>query len=348
MNHARAVDGLSSFRAAREGSWRVEPFGIGRIHETWAVTPGGSSGDPSFLLQSVNLTVFPDYQALMHNVELVSRHLHSPLRFEPTEEGLPFHRDQHGAVWRLMRFVPESMPVPVPTSPEQAAEAARAYGEFAVGLASLDATRVKPTIPGFHDTPRRVRALWAAADSAATVTPESRELLGWVAEREARFAAVVSRLDSGALPLRVCHNDAKADNVLIHRETGRRLCVVDLDTVMPGSPVYDIGDLLRSSAASLGEDDPDVANVNVRWDSAEAILAGFLETGRAVLTDEERRLLRIGGWMLAGEQAIRYLTDHLMGNRYYRVEYAGQNLDRARNQAALATGFEREGWAPEA
>ncbi|MFW6288975.1 MAG: phosphotransferase enzyme family protein [Spirochaetota bacterium] len=341
-----ARNALDAFPVTGGEPWRLAPFGIGRIHETFSVSRAAdrSAGrEPVFLLQSVNLNVFPDYEALMHNVDLVSRYLDSPLRFEHSREGKPYFESPEGGVWRLMRFVPQSVPVPVPSSVGEAGEAARAFGEFAASLASLDASRVEPVIPGFHDTPARVRVLREAAGESPP--SQAATLLEWVAEREVELGMISARLASGAFPPRVCHNDAKADNVLVHRESGRRLCVIDLDTVMPGSPLFDLGDLLRSSAATVGEDDPEIGSVDVRWESAEAILEGFLEAAGSILTDEELRLARGAGWLLASEQAIRYLSDHLSGSRYYRSDYPGQNLDRARNQFALAAAFERGGWA---
>jgi N-acetylhexosamine 1-kinase len=360
----------------------LQPFGAGRIHDTWAVYPSADSpapsmtapgppppahhrrADPSHLLQRINRTVFPDYRRLMENVDLVSRHLDSPVRFERTRDGLPYHRDDHGEVWRLMRFVPNSAPVPVPATAEQAGEAARAYGEFATGLADLDPARVPPIIAGFHDTPARLARLRAVRSAArrqvADLSPDeagvvasrrgrlsgAEEAFAWIAKRAAAASFVTDALASGRVPLRVCHNDAKADNVLLDRQTGRRLCVVDLDTVMPGSLLYDVGDLLRSAAATVGEDDPETDAVDVRWECARAIVDGFAEGAGRVLADGERELMTASGWLLAAEQAVRYLTDYLEGDRYYRAEYPQQNLDRARNQIALARALERAGWWP--
>ena len=222
MSIERARRALAAFPAAEGEVRRLEPFGAGRIHDTFSVSAGegGSgpvSGEPAFLLQSVNLNVFPDYETLMRNVDLVSRFLDSPLRYEHSRDGRPYFESPEGAVWRLMRFVPQSTPVPVPTSVADAGEAARAYGEFAARIAALDASRVKPVIPGFHDTPARVRALREAA--GASPPPEAAPLLEWVAEREAALGVISTGLASGSFPPRVCHNDAKADNVLVHRET---------------------------------------------------------------------------------------------------------------------------------
>lgn len=347
-----AANALIAFLHTDASSALLRPFGAGRIHDTWAVYPAGvgrgnppPQRDPAYLLQRINRIVFPDYERLMANADLVTRHLNSPVRFEHTTEDRPYHRDESGGVWRLMRFVPNSMPVPVPASPEQACEAATAYGEFAVGLDSLSPASVEPTIPDFHNTPVRLERLRRAAQDPAC-RGAAAEPFAWLAERENAAAFVTKGLSSGRIPLRVCHNDAKADNVLVDRDTERRLCVVDLDTVMPGSLLYDVGDLLRSAAATVGEDDPVIDAVEVRWECADAIVEGFAEAAAVVLTADERRYLRASGWLLATEQAVRYLTDYLEGDRYYGADYPGQNLDRARNQVALAQVFERAGWSP--
>ena len=371
-----ATSALEAFLHADARSALLRPFGAGRIHDTWAVyaergaanetVPVGNAPtqrDPAYLLQRINRNVFRDYERLMANADLVTRHLDSPVRFEHTTHDLPYYRDEGGDVWRVMRFVPNSMPVPVPTGPEQAREAAVAYGEFAVGLSSLSPSSVEPTIPDFHNTPLRLERLRRASQEPAgsakatgrTDAPRgtgvdgrtrAREAASWLLEREDLAAFATRGLSSGRIPLRVCHNDAKADNVLVDRDTGRRLCVVDLDTVMPGSLLYDVGDLLRSAAATVGEDDPDLSRVGVRWRCAEAIVEGFAEAAAEILTTDERRYLEASGWLLATEQATRYLTDYLEGDHYYRVAYPEQNLDRVRNQIALAYAFEREGWCP--
>ena len=355
-SESQAREALRAFLQADASSVALTPFGPGRIHETRAVytAPGAAAGvttatEPAWLLQRINTHVFPDYRALMENIAVVTSVLDSPLRFLPAEGGTLYHEAPGGGVWRLMEYVSGSMPVPSPPTPAEAGEAAAAYGAFGNRLAKLDPSRVVPVIPGFHDTPARHRKLagaMARASGDAVREPGVTELAAWIRRRSEGLGVVTSRLADGRIPQRVCHNDAKVDNVLLDRETGRARCVVDLDTVMPGSPLYDLGDLLRSAAASVGEDEPDPQRVGVRWECARAVLDGFLAGAGTALTTTERRLAPASGWLLAMEQAIRYLSDHVAGDPYYGAAYRGQNLDRARNQAALAAAFESGGWDP--
>lgn len=365
---------LRAFAELDGTEWELSPHGAGRIHRTWAVVPSAvarrpagaipvhaderPAAEPSFLVQELNRSVFPDYEAVMRNAALISRTVTAALDFLPSRDGTLYHSDAEGRVFRLVRFVAGSVPASIPPPFAQAREVALAFGEFDADLATLPPAAVTPTIPGFHDTPARYRALESVCKRVASADAESSgeasrrrldaasDALEWLAARRSRLGFIADRLGSSEVPLRVCHNDTKADNVLLDRRTRRRICVVDYDTVMPGSPLYDVGDLLRSAAPTVGEDHANPGDVDVRWDVASEIVGGFLAGAGRLLTGTERDLARASGWLLAVEQGIRYLTDHLDGDRYYGVEYAGQNLDRARNQIAVATAFERSGWSP--
>ena len=220
-------------------------------------------------------------------------------------------------------------------SPADARAAGRAFGRF-LRLLADNPPALHETIPGFHDTRGRFARLEAARRAdvchrAAAIGPELDEMLA------ARAVADVlpPLIASGALPTRVVHNDAKIGNVLLDERTGEPLCVIDLDTVMPGSVLYDFGDLVRSSTSPAAEDAVDLASVAVRLDLFEALTRGYVETAGPVLTHQERALLGFSGRLITLEQAIRFLTDHLEGDRYYRIERAGHNLSRCRAQLAL-------------
>jgi aminoglycoside phosphotransferase (APT) family kinase protein len=251
-----------------------------------------------------------------------------------TEDGGWWTVDAFGATWRMYRFVEATVTETVAT-PAQAREAARAFGAFTALLADYDGPPLHETIRGFHDTPRR----FAQLEDAARRDPRGRRA-GARAELDALWAegavaevlpALVAR---GELPVRIAHNDAKVANVLFGAG-GRALGVVDLDTVMPGLALYDAGDLLRSMASAAAEDERDLAQVTARPAFVEAVLGGYLEEAGAVLTERERDLLLFAGRVITLEQAVRFLADHLDGDRYYRITRAGQNLDRARAQLAL-------------
>lgn len=227
--------------------------------------------------------------------------------------------------------------------PEQAHEAARAFGEFQRRLVDLPAPPLHETIPGFHATPARLAALEqaASADRVGRVAGARAELASVLSAQRRQLAHGLERArGSGTLRERVVHNDAKIANVLFDVTTGEALCVVDLDTVMPGLALYDYGDLVRSAAGTAAEDAPP-EEVEVRPDLIEALAAGFIDGARDTLSREERALMPLAAMVITLEQAVRFLTDHLDGDRYYRISRPGQNVDRFRAQLALLDALER-------
>jgi N-acetylhexosamine 1-kinase len=338
---------IRQFDLDLRGRPQIRPLGAGRIHASWTVAgaPGGGGHhgrEPVAVLQRINTGVFDDPDRLMSNFRRVCEGLGEQCKLPPFEarSGGFVVRDAAGGSYRLLRYVPGSRPVETAPSAEEAFEAARAFGIFLATLAPVPSADWYIPLPGFHDTPARLAELRAACPDP--LPPLASELLG----RESRAAFVTTSLAAGELPTRLCHNDAKADNVLLDADSGNWKAVVDLDTVMPGSAIHDIGDLLRTAAAARPEDHPEPDEQAVRWDCARAIVEGYRAGAGGVLTDREAELLSAAGWLLAVEQAARFLTDHFSGDRYYAVQYAGQNLVRARVQFALVREFERAGWAP--
>jgi aminoglycoside phosphotransferase (APT) family kinase protein len=326
----------------------LRPLGGGHIHQTLVATRGAHA----IVLQRLNAHVFPDLAAIAHNVALVTRtlrtaaertpgadrrrHLLVPV---PGPDGALHHADAEGATWRAFGYVEGSHGVTVAERPSQAAEAARAFGRFFRDLADLDARGLREVLPGFHDTPRRVAALEAAiaADVAGRVASAHPEV-AFARARHALAARLMGALHAGRLPLRVTHNDAKIANVLFDDATGAALCVVDLDTVMPGLAGWDVGDLVRSMAGDRAEDDP--GPVALRWDVLEALLHGWIEAAGPALTAAERASLVDGALVITYEQGVRFLADHLEADRYYMAARPGHNLDRARAQFALLAALE--------
>ena len=351
-NEARRVAAAVAARFAIAEPASVEPFGGGHINDSWRVTgPDGRR----WLLQRLNPRVFPDPGVVMENVARVTRHLGDSVRRDgmgdadrralamvPARSGRSWVQEG-GACWRLFSFIEGSTSPAVVAGPEQAHAAARAFGEFQRRLVDLPAPPLHATITGFHDTPARLAALEAAAsaDCAGRVAGATAELASALsAERRGLAHALEDARRSGALRERVVHNDAKIANVLFDATTGEALCVVDLDTVMPGLAHYDYGDLIRSGAGTAAEDAPP-EQVAVRPDLIEALAAGFIEGSGDTLSREERALMPVAARVITFEQAVRFLTDHLDGDRYYRVMRPGQNLDRCRAQLALLDALDR-------
>lgn len=321
----------------------------GHINDSFRVTCTGERGTRSWLLQRLNPHVFPDGPGVMANVAHVTRHIAARLRREgvadperrtltlvPARDGADWHTDDTGACWRLFPFIDGTCATERPRHVRDAEQAAAAFGRFLHHLADYDGPPLAITLPGFHDTAARFAALDEAIrrDAAGRAAGVRREIDGVLRHRS--LADVLPPLlRSRDVPTRVVHNDAKMANVLFDARTDAALCVVDLDTVMPGSLLHDFGDLVRSMASPTAEDERDLRQVGVRVEMFEALARGFVVALGDVLTPAERALLPFAGELLTLEQAVRFLTDHLDGDRYYRITRPGQNLDRARAQLAL-------------
>jgi Ser/Thr protein kinase RdoA (MazF antagonist) len=224
-------------------------------------------------------------------------------------------------------------------SPQQAFQAARAFGRFQKLLADLPAPRLHDTIPGFHHTPQR----FAKLEAAIAADPANRARL---AESEIEFAlnhkAMAGVLLAAGLPERVTHNDTKLNNVMLDDKTGEGICVIDLDTVMPGLAPYDFGDIVRTSTSPAKEDERDLSKVQMQFPMFEALARGYLETAAEFLTKAERQLLVLSGKLITFEIGIRFLTDYLEGDSYFKVHREGHNLDRCRTQFKLVESIERQ------
>ncbi len=275
----------------------------------------------------------------MQNVARVTLHLAGPLRLVPTLEGAAFFEDDQGGVWRLYHYIEHAVQRVGPLDaigPAHAERAARAFGAFQRGLVDLPGPPLHETIPHFHDTPRRLEALERAVqrDAAGRAAGVSGEIAQLRARRELA-PLLVDAAASGAVPERIVHNDAKLANVLFDAGSGEPLCVVDLDTVMPGLGLYDFGDLVRSMTTRAAEDERNVAHVRLEPELFAGVARGYLGATGDLLTRAERDLLVPAAQVIVFEQAVRFLIDHLEGDRYYRITRPGHNLDRCRTQLAL-------------
>jgi aminoglycoside phosphotransferase (APT) family kinase protein len=306
----------------------------GHINDSYRVDVRGSAR--SYLLQCLNQHVFEHPEFVMENVARVTRHIAGQggptLTLVPTGENRDWHTDESGRLWRLFRWIPDAVVRERAESLADCRACARAFGEFL----SYDGTPLHETLPGFHDTRRRFARLDDAVrlDRCGRVSEARPEVDAVQGERPVADV-LPARFASGDLPTRIVHNDAKIANVLFDRTSGAALAVVDLDTVMPGSPLADFGDLVRSCASASAEDEVDVSQVRADPSRFEAVTRGFLEGAGDALSPVERELLVFACRWITLEQAVRFLTDHLEGDHYYRVAWPGHNLARARAQLAL-------------
>lgn len=334
----------------------IRPLGGGHINDTFLVETAGATRPEQVVLQRINAAVFADPDAVMANVERVCAHAQArlvaegradadrrSLRLVPTRAGRGWHVDPAGGRWRSFRFIANATARDVAATPKQAYEAAAAFGRFQALLADLPGDRLVETIPHFHDTPRRFADFHAilARDPHGRAAASRREI-DFALAREADAGLVVASIARGEIPERVSHNDAKFANVLLDDATAEGLCVIDLDTVMPGSPLYDFGDLARTCAATAPEDEPDPGRMGVRPDMFAALAAGFRAATSGVLAPRELELLPAAARLITLEQGVRFLGDWLAGDVYYRVGRPAHNLERARAQFRLVAAFETE------
>lgn len=310
------------------------PLGEGRMHDTFVSVVEADGGAARFVFQRLNRHVFPDLDAVMANVVRVLDHVGGKpgARRVPelvrAADGAPLVTDDDGAAWRTWRYVEGATTHRRVRSLDHAREAARAFGLFLRDLADLPGPRLAEPVPGFHDTPAYLARL-----------PEDAPERDRIRRLSEGADAVAAGMAAGEIPERPVHNDTKLDNVLIDDETERAVCVLDLDTVMPGSAVTDFGDLVRSAANPGTEDGPVDGPVAPRMDVLGAVTEGWIGAVGDLLTRREVELLPAAGRLIALELASRFLADHLAGDVYFRVAEPGQNLTRARTQLALAEGL---------
>ncbi|MEX0325323.1 MAG: phosphotransferase enzyme family protein [Puniceicoccaceae bacterium] len=336
-------------------------IGNGHINQTYLASYEDGGRVKRYVFQRINHEVFHDVQALMQNIGAVTRHLvqrmttegvedyeRRALRLVPTRAGQDFLQDSSGDWWRTYYYMENTRSIDVVQSPAQAAEIARAFGQFQSFLSDIP-VRLEETIPGFHDTGLRFKTLMQAVENdSLNKAAGAKEAIAFAVERESMTGTVVDLLVSGELPERVIHNDTKPNNVLFDSSGKEALCIVDLDTVMPGTVLYDFGDMLRSTACTVAEDVANVAQVDLDLALFEGLVRGYLRSAGNFLTDSERSLLVFSGRLIALELGMRFLTDHLTGDTYFKASFEGQNLQRCRRQFAMAAAIERKEKAMEA
>jgi aminoglycoside phosphotransferase (APT) family kinase protein len=338
-----------SFQAAGE-FLGAAPFGSGHINDSYRVVFREGGSNRSYLLQRINTRVFTDPAALMQNVERVTSHIarqvaEAPdhdrrvLALIPSKDDRSFYMEANGGCWRMMPFIEGAQTLDRIEFPHQAFHIAAAFGRFQQQLASLPAPQLNDTIPDFHNTAKRFEALEKTieSDDANRVQFAGSEIASAIARK-----AMTSVLLEADLPERIAHNDTKSSNVLLDDVTGEGLCVIDLDTVMPGLALYDFGDMVRSMASSAAEDERDLSRIELQFPVFEALVRGYLETAGGLLAAREKQFLAFSGKLITFENGLRFLSDYLSGDIYYKVHREGHNLDRCRAQFKLVESIERQ------
>jgi Ser/Thr protein kinase RdoA (MazF antagonist) len=322
-----------------------EAFGHGHINHTLKIiTDTGAE----YVLQRINTYVFKDPVRLMENICAVTEFIRSrvedprqALRFLPTHEGKFWHVDDAGQFWRCCNFV-GGLCLDAPESDGDFYQSAIAFGRFQTLLADFPADTLYETIPEFHNTADRYRQFReAVAIDLCGRASEVQADIDFLLEREDLACTLQNMRQEGLLPLRVTHNDTKLNNVMLDKTTRQALCVLDLDTVMPGLSLYDFGDSIRFGAATAAEDEQDLSKMELDLHLFEVYTRGYLEAATA-LTDTEIAMLPMGALAVTLELATRFLKDHLDGDRYFKTAYPGHNLVRARTQMKLAYDMQQK------
>ena len=335
----------------------VKPFGEGHINETYAVYMPGTEGTdvPRYVLQRVNIHVFKNPAQVMENIFSVTEYLREVIRKEggdldretlsyiKTKSGDTYFEDADGQPWRCLHYVPNSICHQTVEEPQQFYQSARSFGHFLKQLGDYPAERLYETIPRFHDTVKRFQDFSEAVrKDVKNRAGQCREEIDFALAREADCGVLMKQLQEGVLPLRVTHNDTKLNNILFDADTDQGLCIIDLDTIMPGLAANDFGDSIRFGASTAEEDEPDLSKVHFDIHLYELYVKGYLEMAREVLTPAEIDSLPWGARLMTLECGMRFLADYLQGDVYFKTAYPEHNLVRARTQFRLVKEMEEQ------
>ena len=333
----------------------IIPINKGYINRTYHIcTLSVHNHVHHYTLQRINTNVFPDVDSLMANYELVTKHLHDKMllpghteqgsvqRLKMTKDGKPYFRDDSGS-WRMMSHFTEVYGMDIPDSPETFYYAGQSFGTFVKCMADVPIDQIHVVIPNFHNTYSRYLALEEAiSKDSVHRLKDVWEEVEFIRARKDRFHIISDALESGKIPTRICHNDCSLNNILFSEKTHLPVAIIDLDTVMPSTPLYDYGDSMRIGTNTAKDDEKDLSKVSCDLNLYKQYARGYLEACGDMLTKEELELLPFASMIITSEDGIRFLADYLNGDTYYNVFYPTQNLDRARTQLKLVEDMEKK------
>ncbi len=330
-------------------------YGNGHINDTFLVRCKVGNDVKRYILQRMNHETFTEPEKLMANIENVTLFLkekiqerggdiaRETLNLVQTKDGGFYYKDSIGCYWRMYTFIENATAFEQVNSKEDFYQSAVSFGNFQSLLSSFDASKLYETIPNFHNTPVRYETFLKAVeeDVCGRAASVQKEIEFYINHKD-DMALCAKKLSEGALPLRVTHNDTKLNNIMIDNETGKGICVIDLDTVMPGLAIFDFGDSIRFGANTAVEDEQDLSKVSIDLELFEVYVKGYLDGCNGSLTDMEIEMLPYGAKTMTMECGMRFLTDYLQGDHYFRVHREGHNLDRCHTQIALVEDMERK------
>ena len=349
-------DAIYAFGFGQKCSY-VKPFGEGHINETYAVYMQEEDGSdvPQYVLQRLNINVFKNPSQVMENIFGVTEFLREVIREEggdvdretlsyiKTKSGETYFEDAQGQPWRCLHFISNSVCYQTVEEPDQFYQSAKSFGHFLKQLGNYPAESLHETIPQFHDTVKRFRDFAKAVKKDVKNRSRScKKEIAFALEREEDCGVLMEQLNKGILPLRVTHNDTKLNNILFDSDTDKGLCIIDLDTIMPGLAANDFGDSIRFGASTAEEDEKDLEKVHFDIHLYELYVKGYLEMAKDVLTPAEVESLPWGARLMTLECGMRFLTDYLQGDVYFKTAYPEHNLVRARTQFQLVKEMEEQ------
>lgn len=334
-----------------------EPYGSGHINLTYRLVCREKGQEYAYILQQMNQEVFKDIKGLMSNVKGVTSFLRrqiienhgdpdrETLNLVPTRDGQDYYTDSLGHCWRMYLFISQATCYNLVEDPKDFYQSGKAFGRFQCLLADYPADELHETIPDFHNTPARYETFEKAVrEDVMGRAGQVAEEIQFIRERKEDMGLALRLKEDGRLPVRVSHNDTKLNNIMIDDATGQALCIIDLDTIMPGFSIFDYGDSIRFGANTAQEDETDLSKFSLSLPLFEVYTKGFLEGSQGRLTRTETELLPYGAKMMTLECGMRFLTDYLQGDVYFHTSREGHNLDRCRTQLALVADIERK-WA---
>ena len=332
----------------------VDPYGEGHINRTYLAVYNNNGARKRYILQKINSTLFNPVENLMSNIVAVTEFNRAKIREkggDPDRESLTviktkngnwFYKRDENSYYRVYVFIENTVAYQTVSNPKDFYYSALAFGNFNNLLAEFDASKLYEILPNFHNTKVRYQNfLKAVNEDKMGRAVECEKEIKFITEREHYYSKIVDMLESGEMPLKVTHNDTKLNNVLLDDKTGEPVAVIDLDTIMPGSIVYDFGDSIRFGCNPAAEDEPDLSKVNFRFDLYKTYLDGFLTALGNRITKVEKDNLALGAILMTIECGMRFLTDYLEGDTYFRTHREGQNLDRTRTQLKLVADMEK-------
>lgn len=327
---------------------RSGPFGNGHINDTYSLTCREDGREIRYVIQRINHQVFKNPPAMMENIRRVTNHIRRKVQEQniklalrqlvviDAEDGADFFQDEQGNYWRVYNRIEGALTYDTLESPELAYEAARMFGWFQRMLTDLPGPQLHETIPDFHTTPKRLKTFREVLQQDPyNRAKEAGAEIDFVLENAGICDVLLGHAGQGEIPVRITHNDTKINNVMLDEKTHEGVCVIDLDTVMPGLSLYDFGDMVRTATNPAEEDQRDLSKVTMRMPIFEMLVRGFAEETHTFLTPTEKKHLVFTGKLITFEQMIRFLADHLAGDIYYKIHRDGHNLDRCRTQMKM-------------